>query len=54
MVSVVLHAFWKDTGHEQMVQMIMFMKNIATAAGLLAFAGFGPGPLAVDRIFGKD
>jgi putative oxidoreductase len=54
-VSVLLHAFWKETGHEQFVQMIMFMKNFATAGGLLAFAGFGAGPLALDRWFGvKD
>jgi putative oxidoreductase len=54
-VSVLLHAFWKEAGHEQFVQMIMFMKNFATAGGLLAFAGFGAGPLALDRWFGvKD
>ena len=51
-VSVLLHAFWKETGHESFVQMMMFMKNIATAAGILAFAGFGSGPLALDRWFG--
>jgi putative oxidoreductase len=51
-VSVLLHAFWKETGHEQIVQMLMFMKNIATAAGILAFLGFGSGPYAVDNLYG--
>ena len=51
-VSVVLHAFWKETGHEQFVQMLMFMKNIATAAGILAFVGFGSGPFALDNRYG--
>ena len=51
LVSIVLHAFWKETGHDQFIQMMMFLKNIATAAGLLGFAGFGSGPLAVDRIY---
>lgn len=51
-VSILLHAFWKETGHEAFIQMMMFMKNIATAAGILAFAGFGSGPFAVDRWFG--
>jgi putative oxidoreductase len=51
-VSILLHAFWKETGHEQFIQMLMFMKNIATAAGLLAFVGFGSGPYAIDNRYG--
>ena len=55
LTSVTLHAFWKEPqGHEQMVQMIMFMKNFSTMAGLLAFVGFGSGPLSVDRVYGED
>ena len=50
-VSIVLHAFWKETGHDHFVQMMMFMKNMATAAGLLGFAGLGSGPLAVDHLY---
>ena len=53
-VSVLLHAFWQLEGHERVVQMIMFMKNIALAGGLLAFAGFGSGKLSLDNWFGKD
>jgi putative oxidoreductase len=55
LVSVALHAFWKEPeGHEKFVQMIMFMKNMSTMAGLLAFVGFGSGPLSLDRYYGKD
>lgn len=55
LVSVVLHAFWRlnESGaeHEQFVQLIMFMKNMTTFAGLLAFVGFGSGPLAIDNFY---
>ncbi|MFM9864371.1 MAG: DoxX family protein [Micropepsaceae bacterium] len=55
LASVTLHAFWKEPeGHEKFVQMIMFMKNMSTMAGLLAFVGFGSGPLSLDRFYGKD
>ena len=54
LVSVTMHKFWgaAATGDdEQFVQMIMFMKNMTTFAGLLAFAGFGSGPLAIDNFY---
>ncbi|MBP6014772.1 MAG: DoxX family protein [Alphaproteobacteria bacterium] len=55
LASVALHAFWAaPEGHEKLVQMIMFMKNIATMGGLLAYVGFGSGPLAVDKAYGVD
>jgi len=31
--------------------MIMFLKNMTTFAGLLAFVGFGSGPLAIDNFY---
>ncbi|MBU6156596.1 MAG: DoxX family protein [Alphaproteobacteria bacterium] len=52
-VSILLHAFWTFTGEERTVQMIMFLKNIALAGGLLAFAGFGSGKLSLDHWFGR-
>jgi putative oxidoreductase len=54
LVSVTMHKFWGGaaTGdHEQFVQMIMFLKNMTTFAGLLAFVGFGSGPLAIDNFY---
>ena len=57
LVSVTLHAFWRMDGaadHERFVQMIMFFKNMTTFAGLLAFVGFGSGPLAIDNFYRKE
>jgi uncharacterized membrane protein YphA (DoxX/SURF4 family) len=55
LVSVKLHAFWLEPeGHERLVQTIMFLKNIATMGGLLAFVGLGSGPVALDRLYGKE
>ena len=54
LVSVTLHAFWRPVEgayHEQFVQLIMFMKNMTTLAALLAFVGFGSGPLAIDNFY---
>jgi putative oxidoreductase len=54
LVSVMLHAFWRPIEggeHEQLIQMVMFMKNMTTFAALLAFIGFGPGPLAIDSLY---
>ena len=57
LVSVTLHAFWHPmpdgNEHEQFVQLIMFMKNMTTFAGLLAFVGFGSGPLAIDNFYNR-
>jgi putative oxidoreductase len=56
LVSVTLHAFWtmKEGDHETTIQMIMFMKNMATAGGLFAFIAVGAGPLSLDRFFGVE
>ena len=46
--GVFFHNFWALPADQQMVQQIMFMKNIAVAGGLLVLAGFGPGALSID------
>lgn len=48
-VTLYLHNFW-DVADPSMaqVQQLMFMKNVATLGGALAFAFFGAGPLSVD------
>ena len=52
LVSVTLHAFWQmPDGHDKFIQLIMFMKNMTTMAGLFAFVGFGSGPLSLDKVF---
>jgi putative oxidoreductase len=51
-VSTIFHAFWTLEGKDAQIQMMMFLKNIGTASGLLAFTGLGGGPLSIDRRFG--
>lgn len=51
--GVFFHNFWALPADQQMVQQIMFMKNIAVAGGLLVLAGFGPGALSIDARRGQ-
>lgn len=46
--SFVFHAYWSLPADQQMVQQLMFFKNIAVTGGLLAFAAFGAGAWSVD------
>lgn len=46
--GVIFHNFWALPADQQMVQQIMFMKNIAVAGGLLLLAAWGPGTISVD------
>ncbi|MCW5654081.1 DoxX family protein [Hydrogenophaga sp.] len=46
--SYYFHAYWALPAEQQMMQQLMFFKNIAITGGLLAFAAFGPGALSVD------
>lgn len=42
------HAYWALPAEQQMMQQLMFFKNIAIAGGLLAFAAFGAGAYSLD------
>ena len=46
--SFFFHAYWAVPAEQQMVQQLMFFKNIAITGGLLAFAAFGPGAFSID------
>ena len=46
--SFFFHAYWAVPAEQQMVQQLMFFKNIAITGGLLAFAAFGAGALSLD------
>lgn len=51
--SFYFHAFWAVPAEQQMVQQLMFFKNIAVVGGLLAFAAFGAGGFSIDAKRGQ-
>ena len=42
------HAYWAMPAESQMVQQLMFFKNVGVIGGLLAIAAFGAGALSLD------
>ena len=46
--SFFFHAYWALPADQQMMQQLMFFKNVAVTGGLLAFAAFGAGAWSVD------
>ena len=48
LASLLFHDFWSLPADQQMVQQLMFMKNISVAGGLLLLAAFGAGGLSLD------
>jgi putative oxidoreductase len=52
--TVLFHNFWAMPAAQQMVQQLMFMKNLAVAGGLLFVFAFGAGPLSLDARVRKE
>ncbi|WP_287804806.1 DoxX family protein [Diaphorobacter sp.] len=46
--SFFFHAYWALPVDQQMMQQLLFFKNVAVTGGLLAFAAFGAGVWSVD------
>ncbi|MBL0423364.1 DoxX family protein [Ramlibacter sp. AW1] len=46
--SFFFHAYWAMPEAQQMMQKLMFDKNMAIVGGLLAFVAFGPGRWSMD------
>jgi putative oxidoreductase len=46
--SYFFHAYWALPADQQMMQQLMFFKNIGITGGLLAFVAFGAGAFSVD------
>jgi putative oxidoreductase len=46
--TVFFHAYWAVPADMQMVQQLMFFKNIAVVGGLLVLAAFGAGGWSLD------
>jgi putative oxidoreductase len=51
--SFFFHDYWSMPAEQQMMQQLMFGKNLAIVGGLLALAAFGAGRLSVDAKLGR-
>lgn len=49
LAGVLFHNYWAMPADKQMLQQIMFLKNLAITGGLLFVTAFGPGGWSVDR-----
>jgi putative oxidoreductase len=48
LATVLFHNFWAKPADQQMMQQLMFMKNLAVIGGMLFVYAFGPGTLSLD------
>ena len=48
LASVIFHNYWSLPADKQMIDQLMFMKNLSVVGGLLMVFGFGAGPLSLD------
>jgi putative oxidoreductase len=53
LASLFFHNYWAMPADQQMMQSLMFWKNIAITGGLLAIVAFGAGAFSVDAKRGK-
>lgn len=49
LASVIFHNYWALPEAQQMMQKLLFLKNLAVTGGLLLIVAFGPGRWSVDR-----
>ena len=47
--SFIYHHFWSASADQQMVQQLLFMKNMAVVGGMLVLAALGPGPGSLGK-----
>jgi putative oxidoreductase len=48
-VTFLFHNYWAMPADQQMIQQIMFMKNLGLMGGMLYIMAFGSGPISVDK-----
>jgi putative oxidoreductase len=48
LASVLFHNYWAMPAEQQMMQQLMFMKNLSVIGGLLLVFAFGAGALSLD------
>ena len=49
LATMLFHNFWALPAEQQMVQQLMFMKNISVVGGLLVVFSLGAGTLSLDQ-----
>jgi len=49
LATVLFHNFWAMPAEQQMMQQLMFMKNLSVVGGLLVVFGLGAGTLSLDH-----
>jgi putative oxidoreductase len=49
LASVLFHNYWAMPADQQMLQQLMFMKNLSVIGGLLVVFAFGAGTLSLDQ-----
>lgn len=47
--SLMFHRYWSLPAEQQMMQQLLFMKNMAVAGGMLILAALGPGPASLGK-----
>ena len=48
-VTLMFHNFWAAPADQQMIQQIMFLKNLSMMGGFLYVMAFGAGPYSLER-----
>lgn len=48
-VTFIFHNYWAMPADQQMIQQIMFMKNLGLMGGMLYIMAFGSGPMSLDK-----
>ncbi|MDZ7652116.1 MAG: DoxX family protein [Burkholderiaceae bacterium] len=49
LATFIFHAYWSMPAEQQMVQQLMFLKNLAVAGGLLVVFALGAGRYSLDK-----
>ena len=49
LATMLFHNFWAMPAEQQMMQQLMFMKNLSVVGGLLLVFGLGAGTLSLDQ-----
>ena len=49
LASLIFHRYWSSPADQQIIQQLLFMKNMGVAGGMFIVAALGPGPGTVGK-----